>query len=80
MALLLFLVATMLLMDCVNILFWSVRGLNSRARRDVVAGLVVQERVSLLCLQETKLHVIDATLMTNSFVLTNGTWGSILIA
>jgi len=33
-----------------NLLVWNVRGLNSRARRNVV-----KERVSLISLQETKL-------------------------
>jgi len=34
---------------------WNVRGLNSRARRNVVRELVAQENISLLSLQETKL-------------------------
>ena len=34
------------------------RGLNGRARRNVVRDLVTQERVSLVCLHETKLSVI----------------------
>ncbi|XP_066334366.1 uncharacterized protein [Miscanthus floridulus] len=38
-----------------NILVWNVRGLNGRAWRNVVRDFIVQERVSLVCLQETKL-------------------------
>lgn len=38
-----------------NILCWNVRGLNGRARRDVVRTLVSQENATVVCLQETKL-------------------------
>ena len=43
---------TMLIENC---MVWNVRGLNSRARRNVVRELVAQENISLLSLQETKL-------------------------
>jgi exonuclease III len=43
----------------VNFLVWNVRGLNSRARRKMVADLVFQEHVSVVCLQETKISVFD---------------------
>lgn len=46
-------------MDAEACLVWNVRGLNARARRDVVRTFVDQERVSVICLQETKLDVID---------------------
>jgi exonuclease III len=42
-----------------SILVWNVRGLNARARRDVVRELVASEHPSIVCLQETKLHVIS---------------------
>ena len=42
-----------------NILIWSVRGLNSRARWMVVKELVSQERFTLVALQETKLQTCD---------------------
>jgi hypothetical protein len=45
-----------------RLLIWSVRGLNGRARHDVVADYVLQERV---CLRETKLTVIDDSLIVN---------------
>lgn len=35
------------------------RGLNDAAHRDAVRHLVAAERISLICLQETKLAVID---------------------
>jgi hypothetical protein len=35
-------------MDSERLLFWNVRGLNERARRDVVADYVSQEKISLL--------------------------------
>ena len=41
-----------------NCFVWNVRGLNGRARRNVVRDLVTQERATLVCLQETKLSVI----------------------
>jgi hypothetical protein len=39
-------------MDCENVLIWNVRGLNSRARRVLVADYVSQECVSVVYLQE----------------------------
>jgi len=39
-------------------LVWNVRGLNARARRNVVREFVVQERPTLVCLQETKLSSV----------------------
>jgi len=40
-----------------NLLVWNVRGLGARARRNVVYQVVSLEKVSLLCLQETKLSM-----------------------
>jgi hypothetical protein len=40
-----------------------VHDLTSRARRTLVADLVYQERVSVVCLQETKLFVLDDRLI-----------------
>jgi exonuclease III len=50
-------------MDSENILVWNVRDLNGRARRALVAGVMSQERVSVVCLQETMLDVIDDRLI-----------------
>lgn len=44
-------------------LIWNVHGLNARARRDMVRTVVDQHRVSLVCLQETKLSVITDQLI-----------------
>jgi len=41
---------------------WNVRGLNGRARRNVVREFVVQERPTLVCIQETKLSDICNTM------------------
>ena len=49
------LVANLLSMLGENCLVWNVRGLNSRARRDVVREVVDNENISLLSLQETKI-------------------------
>ena len=40
---------------------WNVRGLNGRARRSVVREFVVQEQVSVVCLQETKVVDLSVT-------------------
>jgi len=54
-----------------NIFVWNVRGLNSRARRDVVREFILQQHVSVVCLVETKLDVIRPSvacdLMGSSF-------------
>lgn len=42
-------------MSTPHCLVWNVRGLNGRARRNVVKDLIIQERPSIVCLQETKL-------------------------
>jgi len=46
-----------------NCLVWNVRGLNSRARRNVVRDLIGQENISLLSLQETKLDTCSDSLI-----------------
>jgi exonuclease III len=78
----------MCFMDPQNILIWNVCGLNSRAHHHVVTDLVTQERISLLCLEETKIHVIENqfinAMLGPSFdyasLLANGTHGGILVA
>ena len=56
-------------MLCENFLIWNVRGLNSRARRNVVRELVGQERISLVSLQETKLDDCDEAMVRDLFGL-----------
>jgi exonuclease III len=75
-------------MDSENILVWNDRGLNGQAHRAAVAALVAQERVSLICVQETKISVIDGSIMNGmlgmsfqyAFLPTEGTRGGILVA
>jgi exonuclease III len=43
-------------MSANHILIWNARGLNCRARRSAVRDVVVQRRISIVCLQETKIH------------------------
>ena len=50
-----------------NCLVWNVRGLNSRAQRNVVRELVDQESISLLSLQETKLEICLLDLVREIF-------------
>jgi exonuclease III len=61
----------MFIMTMHNIFIWNVRGLNSRARRDVVREFILQQHVSVVCLVETKLDVIRSSvacdLMGSSF-------------
>jgi exonuclease III len=42
-----------------EILCWNVRGLNDPAKRDAVREFIASLRVSVVCLQETRLDVID---------------------
>lgn len=42
---------------------WNVRGLNKRARHDTVRTLVDDLRPSIMCLQETKLDVVQQHLV-----------------
>lgn len=71
-----------------NILVWNVRGLNSRTRRDAVRDVVRDERVSLLCLEETKMDVIPSRTILEmlgldfdySFLPAVGRFGGVLLA
>ena len=71
-----------------NCLVWNVRGLNSRARRNVLRELVAQENISLLSLQETKLDTYSANIImeicgagfTFLFLPASNTCGGILLA
>jgi exonuclease III len=58
---------TMVLMDFENFIIWNVRGLNSHARRALVADIVSQEQVSVVCLQATKLSIIDDRIILDLF-------------
>jgi exonuclease III len=46
-----------------NIMIWNVHGLNARARRNSVREFVMQKRVFILCLQETKMDVVTPSLV-----------------
>jgi exonuclease III len=73
-----------------RILDWNPRGLNSIARRDAVRDLLRDTHASIVCLQETKLSVIDGHLISSmlgsnftanyAFLPAIGTSGGILIA
>jgi len=57
-----------------SVFVWNVRGLNGRARRNVVRDLLTQERATLVCLQETKVSDVTKRLaddrhLTTSFCL-----------
>lgn len=46
-------------MSAKHVLIWNARGLNSRARRSAVRDIVEQHRISIVCLQETKLEQVS---------------------
>jgi exonuclease III len=75
-------------MSSERLLIWNVRGLNARSHQDMVRELVTAERLSLVCLQETKFHVIadfDIMQILNArfdyaYLPVDGTRGGILVA
>lgn len=75
-------------MQSENILVWNVRGLNDAAHRDAVRHFVSVEHGSLVCLQETKMALIDDYLNAQivgagfdfTFLPAVGTRGGILVA
>jgi hypothetical protein len=75
-------------MDSDTILVWNVRGWNSQACCTVVVYMVMQECISLVCLQELKLSVLDNSLVISicgtgfeySFLHVVGTRGGIVVA
>jgi exonuclease III len=42
-----------------SIIFLNIRCLNARSHRNALRELVATERSSIVCIQETKLHVIS---------------------
>jgi exonuclease III len=75
-------------MNC-NLLIWNVRGLNDQARRSVVCAVIRKYNVAVVCIQETKLQMIDLAIvyqccgpLFSEFVFdpAAGTRGGILIA
>lgn len=54
-------------MDNINILSWNVQGLNQRARRDALRGIVMTAKAYMVCIQENKLNVIDQSLVNVMF-------------
>ena len=55
-----------------NFLIWNVRGLNARARRNVVRDLIADQGVSLVSLQETKLDLFTDVKMIGCSSLKGG--------
>jgi exonuclease III len=41
-----------------SVLVWNVCGLNAQLHKDAVRELVAAEKPSIVCLEETKIHVI----------------------
>lgn len=48
-----------------SVLVWNVRGLNSAARRAAVTGVVQQKNVSVVCLQESKMNMVEAPIIND---------------
>jgi exonuclease III len=73
-------------MDLSKVLIWNVRGLNRKARRDVVRDMVGSTRSNIVCLQETKKAAISRRMVMSmlgaEFVVlpADGTRGGVLLA
>ena len=72
-----------------NIMFWNVRGLNSRAKRSAVRTVITSASPSIVCLQETKLSMVSSTLILETlggsfdgfyFLPATATRGDIILA
>ncbi|XBI01366.1 hypothetical protein VPH35_130159 [Triticum aestivum] len=72
-----------------KIIFWNVRGLNSRAKRSAVRSVISSAAPCVVCLQETKLaHMSDSLVLETLgapfldfyFLPADGTRGGILLA
>ncbi|XP_057425694.1 uncharacterized protein LOC130719065 [Lotus japonicus] len=53
---------------------YNVRGLGSRLKRRVIRELVLQQQVELICIQETKLETVDASLCSQIWGDTEFEW------
>ncbi|PNT63325.1 hypothetical protein BRADI_4g14215v3 [Brachypodium distachyon] len=47
----------------VNLLCWNVRGLNNPARRSAVCDIIRDTHATVVCIQETKLQLVDGRLI-----------------
>jgi exonuclease III len=71
-----------------NLLVWNVHSLNASGSHKVVRELVVAKKPLLVCLQETKLHVLDDFLVMDivglgfdyAYLPAEQTSGGILVA
>lgn len=72
-----------------KLVIWNVRGLNARARRLAIRSLVATTDASIVCLQETKMALIDPSIVLETLGLdfygflslpAEGTRGGILLA
>ena len=50
------------IMSTNHLLVWNAHGLNNRARRNVVRDVAEQQRASIVCLQETKVANLSASM------------------
>jgi exonuclease III len=75
-------------MDSQNLLIWNVHGLNTSDHQKLVRELVIAKNPSIVCLQETKLHVLNDFLVMEilgpgfnySYLSAENTRGGILVA
>jgi exonuclease III len=72
-----------------SILIWNARGLNSKARRDVVRYVILSSQAEIVCIQETKVANMNQPLFLSVFgsafdkfvdLPAQGTRGGVLIA
>ncbi|WVZ85170.1 LOW QUALITY PROTEIN: hypothetical protein U9M48_032120 [Paspalum notatum var. saurae] len=72
-----------------SILIWNARGLNNKARRNSVREVVLSSKADIVCLQETKVEVMNHFLFSSVFgsefdkfaaLPASGTRGGVLVA
>lgn len=76
-------------MELSTILVWNVRGLNNKARRDVIRDLVATTKPEIVCFQETKVEEMTTRILLSTLGMAidghaalpaTGTRGGMLIA
>lgn len=75
--------------NCI-LLNWNLRGLNNPARRLVLRNMVSQQKATIVCIQESKLAMVDNALIVEAFgpqfankfcyLPADGTRGRIIVA
>lgn len=79
----------LLLMNPSSVLIWNARGLNQKGRRNSVRDAVLSANADIVCLQETKVAVLNQQLLLSTLgsaydkhvcLPADGTRGGVLVA